>query len=119
LTEAPRNADGRVEGQDALESVRRLEETLEGQRDLKETSRERVEAARKEAEEIVREAREEALRAAEEHRMKVLAEADQEVERMLEEAGDESRRLLALAEEDRFGAADEVVAWLVPGGEES
>ncbi len=115
MTEAPRDTtNGRVAEQAALESVRRLEETLEGQRDLKEATQTRIEAAQKEAARIVREAREEALRTAEERRSRMLAEADEEAERLLGKARGESGRLLALAEEDRAAAAVEVIGWLVP-----
>lgn len=118
MTEAPRHTNnGKVGERDALESVRRLEETLKGQRDLKEAAQERIEAAREEAERIVREAREEALRTAQERRSKTLARADEEAESLVGEARERSERLLALAEEDRAAATDEVLAWLVPGEE--
>ncbi len=120
MTEVPRDTtNGRIGERAALESVRRLEETLEGQRDLKEAAQARIEAAQKEAARIVREAREEALRTAEERRSRMLAEADAEAERLLGKAKEKFIGLLALAEEDRAAAAGEVIGWLVPGGEES
>ncbi len=115
MNEAPWDTtNGEVGERAALESVRRLEETLKGQRDLKEAAQTRIEAARKEAVRIVCEAREEALRTAEERRSKTLARAEEEAERLVGEAREKSGRLLALTEEDRAAAADEVVRWLVP-----
>ncbi len=115
MTGAPRDkTNGQVGERAALQSVRRLEETLKGQRDLKAAAQARIEAARKEAARIVREAQEEALRAAEERRSRMLAEADGEAERLLGKAREKSERLLALAGEDRAAAAGEVIGWLVP-----
>ncbi len=116
MNEAPRNTtNGEVGERAALESVRCLEETLKGQRELKEAAQTRIEAARKEAMRIVREAREEALSTAEERRSRMLSRADEEAERLLEEAREKSGRLLALIEEDCVAAASEVIGWLVPG----
>jgi vacuolar-type H+-ATPase subunit H len=101
----------------ALEAVRRLEERLESQRDLKEKARKRIEAAREEAERLVREAREEALRKADVRRSELLAAADEEAEGLLQRAREEAGRILALAEKDRDAAAGEVLESLVPGEE--
>lgn len=115
MTEAPRDTtNGQLGERAALESVRRLEETLKGQRDLKEAAQARVEAAQKEAARIVREAREEASRTAQERRSGLLARADEEAERLMGEAREKLERLLALTGEDRAAAAGEVIGWLVP-----
>jgi vacuolar-type H+-ATPase subunit H len=118
VTEAPRDTtNGKVGERAALDSVRHLEETLKGQRELREAAQERIEAAREEAARIVREAHEEALRTARERRSERLAGADEEAERLVGEARERCERLLALVEEDRSAAADWVLGWLVPGEE--
>lgn len=99
----------------ALDSVRRLEETLDDMQEAREAARVRIVAAREEAERIVREARDEAELEATGRRHLALARADGETARVLEEARARADKLGALAEEDRAAAAREVVSWLLPG----
>ena len=99
----------------ALDSVRRLEETLDERQGVEEAAAARIATAREEAERIVGEAREEAERDAAEHRRRVFARADEEAGRVLREAQAEDGALLALAEGDRPAAARAVVDLVLPG----
>ena len=99
----------------ALDSVRRLEETLDERHGAEEAAAARIDAAREEAGRIVREAREEAERDAAEHRRRTLARADEEAGRVIREADAEAGALLALAEGDRPAAARAVVDLVLPG----
>lgn len=108
---------GKSKDTTALESVRRLEERLEGRRGAEEAARARIAAARGEAERIVREARERAEKDAAEDRREALARADEEAERVTDEAGGLAATLRALAEGDRTAAACEVVAMVWPARE--
>lgn len=98
-----------------LESVRRLEEKIDGQRGAAEAAEARVAAAREEAGSMVREARESAGRDAAEHRREALARADEEAARVLDGAKSRAGTLRALAEADRPAAAREVVGMVLPG----
>jgi vacuolar-type H+-ATPase subunit H len=119
LTEVPSNPEnGQVRGEEAaLESVRRLEGTLEDRRELREAAEASLAAAREEAQGVVREARNEALKSAEEYRLRSLAEADEEAARILDAARTEVDRLRSLAKEDRPAAARLVVESVLPGEE--
>ena len=69
MTEVSPNPKNDRIGEDAaLESVRRLEGTLEDRRELREAAESRLAAAREEAQRLVSEARDEALRTADERR---------------------------------------------------
>lgn len=98
----------------ALESVRRLEERLDGRRGAEEAAETRVAAAREEAERIVREAREGAGRDAAEYRRQALARADEEAGSVLDAAKSRAETLRALAEADRPAAAGEVIGMVLP-----
>lgn len=98
----------------ALESVRRLEESLEDRRELQRAAEERLAAAREEAGRIVREAREEARRAVEERRYRVMAAAEEEAGRVLAEGKAEAGTLRALAEGDRRAAVRLVLDHVLP-----
>ena len=101
-------------GDSALESVRRLEETLEGKRGLERAAEARLAEAREEAERIVRGAREEAEAEAEVRRRAALARADEEAARLVAGAEDAAGTLRARAEDDRLAAAREVAAMILP-----
>lgn len=106
---------GKGQTSTALESVRRLEETLEDRRDLEQAAEARIAGARRQAEAIVREAREEARGAAAARRRQALAHADEEAARVVAEAKARAGTLRALAGGDRPAAAREVVALVLPG----
>ena len=114
MTEKNSRNDGKVT---ALDSVRRLEETLDDNRDVERAAEARLAAAREEAERMVREARETARRGANRERSIALARADEEAERILREARERAENLRALAEGDRAAAGREVVSLVLPGGE--
>ncbi|QIN78396.1 hypothetical protein GBA65_07515 [Rubrobacter marinus] len=108
------SSNGKPPGETALESVRRLEETLEGKRELQAAVEGRLKAAREEAGRIVREAREEARRTLEERRGQALAAADEEAARVLAGAEATAEDLRALAAKDRPEAVRAVVGHVLP-----
>ena len=119
MSEVPSNPEnGQARGEEeALESVRRLEGTLEDRRELRDAAEASRAVAREEAQSIVLEARDEALKSAEEYRLRSLADADEEAARILEAARTEVERLRSLAKEDRPAAARLVVESILPGEE--
>ena len=119
MTEIPSNPEnGQVRGEEAaLESVRRLEGTLEDRREHREAAEASLAAVREEAQSVVREARNETLKSAEEYRLRSLAKADEEAARILEAARMEAERLRSLAKEDRPTAIWLLVESILPGEE--
>jgi len=115
LTEVPpKPKNGRANEGAALEAVRRLEDTLEDRRELREAAEARLVATREEAQSIVREARDEALNSAEEYRQHSLAEADEKATWILEVASTQAERLRSLAKEDRPAATRLLVESILP-----
>lgn len=103
-------------GRSALESVRRLEQTLESKTGMRRIAEARQAAAREEATRLLRAAQETGASAAAERRRAVLAETGEEVARILRLAWDEVDRLRAVAEEDRTVAARAAVERILPAG---
>lgn len=110
-------ADVQGANENALDSVRQIERTLEERQDMQKVSQERLAAAREEAEEIVAAARREGEAAAEERRRRVLAAAEEEAGRILETARAGAEELRERAARDRAAAAGAVAEWILPGGE--
>jgi hypothetical protein len=109
-----RGPNGRVPEGSALESVRRLEATLENRRELQEVARARLAAAREEAGRMVAGAREEARRALEERRRRELAAADAESERLISAARDEANALRAVGQRHIQEAVRVVLDHILP-----
>lgn len=94
--------------------MRRLEERLEDRHATEEDACARLTAAREEAGRIVHEARDRAEREAAEDRRTVLFRAEREAEQIVSRAKARAEELRRLSAEDRPGAAQEVLALILP-----
>ena len=108
-------ANDRGSGENALNSVRQIERTLEDRQETQKVSEERLAAAREEARRIIAAARKEGEQIAEERRREVLSAADEEAARILEAARAEAETLSLRAAGDRSAASGAVVGQVLPG----